>query len=115
MGYILFIMPDLTKINNENIYSNTLITKKVEIPINKIGSNMNEYITNKLSREIEGKCSIEGYIKPNSINIISHSSGLIQNNTILFEVLFECLVCFPVENMLIKCFVKNITKAGIRA
>ena len=108
-------MPELSKINNENIYSNTLITKKVEIPINKIGSNINEYIKNKLSRQIEGKCSIEGYIKPNSINIISHSSGLIENNTILFEVLFECLVCFPVENMLIKCFVKNITKAGIRA
>ena len=108
-------MPDSSKINNENIYSNTLITKKVEIPINKIGSNINEYLTNKLSRQIEGKCSIEGYIKPNSINIVSYSSGLIENHSILFEVLFECLVCFPVENMLIKCFVKNITKAGIRA
>ena len=33
----------------------------------------------------------------------------------MFEVVFECLVCCPVEGMLIKCNVKNMTQAGIRA
>jgi hypothetical protein len=33
----------------------------------------------------------------------------------LFEVVFECDVCFPVEGTLISCLAKNITKAGIRA
>ena len=29
--------------------------------------------------------------------------------------MFECLVCCPVEGQIIKCNVKNITRAGIRA
>jgi hypothetical protein len=32
----------------------------------------------------------------------------------MFETVFECDVCFPVEGMLIPCVAKNITKAGIR-
>ena len=32
----------------------------------------------------------------------------------MFEVVFECDVCFPVEGMIISCLAKNITKAGIR-
>ena len=108
-------MPDFNKITNDNIYSNTLITKKIEIPLKHIGANIKEYISHKMSQQMEGKCSVEGYIKPNTINIITYSSGLIHNNKIIFDVTFECLICFPVENMLIKCVVKNITKAGIRA
>ena len=32
-----------------------------------------------------------------------------------FQVVFECLICQPVEGMLIDCKVKTITKAGIHA
>ena len=34
---------------------------------------------------------------------------------ILSDHPFECLICHPVENMKIKCIVKNVTRAGIRA
>ena len=58
---------------------------------------------------------VEGFIKPGSSKIITYSSGLIvRGNQISFEVVFECDVCFPVEGMLIRCFAKNVTKAGIR-
>ena len=33
----------------------------------------------------------------------------------MFDVVFECLVCCPVEGMVINCTAKNITQAGIRA
>ena len=29
--------------------------------------------------------------------------------------MFECDICHPVEGQIIKCEVKNITRAGIRA
>jgi DNA-directed RNA polymerase subunit E'/Rpb7 len=32
-----------------------------------------------------------------------------------FETVFECMICHPVEGMLIECDVKTITKAGIHA
>ena len=33
----------------------------------------------------------------------------------IFDVVFECSVCYPVAGMLLNCVAKNITKAGIRA
>jgi DNA-directed RNA polymerase subunit E'/Rpb7 len=68
-----------------------------------------------ISSQIEGKCIVEGYIKPGTIKILTYSNGMIQSDIIIFEVVFECLVCSPVEGMLIDVIAKNITKAGIRA
>tara|TARA_B100000927_G_C16216997_1_gene369884 strand:- start:170 stop:637 length:468 start_codon:yes stop_codon:yes gene_type:complete len=72
---------------------------------------MQKIIENKIS----GKCINEGFIKPNSIKILSYSNGLQDKQNIIFEVVFECLCCNPVEGQIINCIAKNITKAGIRA
>jgi DNA-directed RNA polymerase subunit E'/Rpb7 len=47
--------------------------------------------------------------------VITYSSGIVQATNIVFEVVFECQICCPVEGMVFKCVAKNITKAGIRA
>ena len=39
----------------------------------------------------------------------------IGKNVNMFNVVFTCKICLPVEGMLIDCLAKNITKAGIRA
>lgn len=98
------------------IYSRALITRKIMLPINAIGSNIKEIIEKNISATFEGKCLIEGYVRPNSSKIITYSSGKIERGVnILFEVVFECEVCYPVEGTKISCAAKNITKAGIRA
>jgi DNA-directed RNA polymerase subunit E'/Rpb7 len=85
------------------------------MPITTIGKNLKGNIEENIKFTLEGKCVVEGFIKPNSSQIITHSSGLIERgNTVMFEVVFECDVCFPVEGMIIPCVAKNITKAGIR-
>jgi DNA-directed RNA polymerase subunit E'/Rpb7 len=101
-----------TKINS--IYSRCLITRNISLPITKIGRNIKEVVEKVVSTSYEGKCSVEGFIKPGSIKVITYSSGLIQGTNIVFEVVFECQVCCPVEGMLVSCVAKNITKAGIR-
>lgn len=100
----------------QTVYSRCLITRSVSLPITAIGKNIRQTIENNISANYEAKCVVEGYIKPGSIKIITYSSGLVQRgNEISFEVVFECQVCFPVENMLMVCVARNITKAGIRA
>jgi len=100
----------------QSVYSRCLITRKIVLPITSIGKNLQEVIEENIKANFEGKCVVEGYIKPNSSKIITYSSGIIQRgNNISFEVVFECDVCFPIEGMLITCVAKNITKAGIRA
>jgi DNA-directed RNA polymerase subunit E'/Rpb7 len=98
------------------IYSRCLITRNIVLPITAIGKNIKEVIEENIKSNFEGKCLVEGFIKPNSTKIITYSSGIIYRGSLVsFEVIFECDVCFPVEGMLVSCIAKNITKAGIRA
>ena len=100
----------------QTIYSRCLLTRKITLPLATIGKNFQENIEENIKVNFEGKCVVEGYIKPGSVKIITHSSGVIERgNHVLFEIVFECDVCFPVEGMVISCVAKNITKAGIRA
>jgi hypothetical protein len=102
--------------SKNTIYHKTLIAKKVSVNIVNIGMNLNETLRIRVASQIEGKCILEGYVKPNSVIIKSSSSGLIRGGVnILFDVIIECLICLPVEGMNIRCIAKNITKAGIRA
>jgi len=99
-----------------SIYSRCLITRNIVLPITCIGKTIKEIIEENIKANFEGKCLVEGFIKPNSAKIITYSSGIIyRGSSVSFEVVFECEVCFPVEGMLISCVTKNITKAGIRA
>jgi DNA-directed RNA polymerase subunit E'/Rpb7 len=98
-----------------NIYTRSLITRSISIPIVSVGKNIQETIEKFVSLNYEGKCVVEGFIKINSCKIVTHSSGLIKGTNIIFEVVFECQICCPVEGMLLQCVAINITKAGIRA
>lgn len=103
------------EIKYSGIYSRSLITRSVVLPIVTIGKNIKETIEKCIAINFEGKCIVEGFVKPNSSKIVTYSSGVVQGTNIKFEVVFECQICCPVEGMLIPCVAKNITKAGIRA
>ena len=99
----------------DDLYSKTILTTKVVVPFILVGSNVETTIKNTISAKFEGKCIVEGFVKPDSISIIKFSSGTLASKYVEFEVVFECNICCPVEGMQINCYAKNITQAGIRA
>lgn len=100
----------------QGIYTRGLLTRKVVLPITFIGKNLDIVIEEYIHNNFEGKCVVEGYVRPGSTKIIRYSSGVIERgNNVVFEVVFECDICFPVEGMKVLCTVKNVVKAGIRA
>jgi DNA-directed RNA polymerase subunit E'/Rpb7 len=108
------------RINNEKtkiygVYIKSLLTLKISLSMNEIGKNVKQNLENKIRAKIEGKCIEQGFIRPNSVNVKSYSSGLINSSNIDFQVVFECFICHPVEGMIIECEIKTITKAGIHA
>ena len=103
------------KVGVVDIFHNSMITKKISVPIHNVGKNIRETLEKIIANEIEGKCIAEGYVKENSTRIMTYSCGVVHSNNIVFDVVFECSVCLPVEGMHINCVAKNITKAGIRA
>jgi DNA-directed RNA polymerase subunit E'/Rpb7 len=98
-----------------NIYTKVLLTRSVSLECKHINAKLTNTLLHILNSTVNGKCIDEGYVKPESINIVSYSSGIVKGNNVIFEVLFECMVCHLVEGMEILCIAKNITKAGIRA
>ena len=99
----------------QGLFNQILITKSIPISINNIGNSIKETLEKAIAFQVEGKCIVEGYIKPNTVEIITFSSGLVQGSIVVFDVVFQCYVCSPVEGMHITCIAKHINKAGIRA
>ena len=100
----------------QDVYHRSIVSQKVILDIKNVGGNLKEIIEKKIGYDIEGKCTTEGYIKPRSVSVINYSNGRITNGMlIVFDAVFECDICLPVEGMKIECQVKNVTKAGIRA
>lgn len=97
------------------IYTLSVLTRKVVLSFQEIGSNLQQLLHTKLEQTLEGKCSEEGFIKPNSIRIMRYSSGNVESNNVTFTVLFECLLCYPIEGMKLKVIATEITMAGIHA
>ena len=103
------------KLRKKGIWMKNILTRKILLPFNSVGSNIRENIKKTLEQTLYNKCSKEGYIKTKSIQILSYSSGVVEANSVVFDVMFECDICRPVEGQIIPCKVKNITRAGIRA
>lgn len=97
------------------VYLKSLLNQKVTLSITEIGNNLKQNLEKKIAAKIEGKCIVQGFIKPKSTHIVNYSSGNVNAAFVDFQVVFECMVCHPVEGMLIECKSKTITKAGIHA
>jgi DNA-directed RNA polymerase subunit E'/Rpb7 len=104
-----------TSQNVYGVYSRSLLTMKVVLKITEIGRQAKHNLERKIVQQTEGKCISQGFIRPNSVRIISYSSGNVYAGNVEFTVVYECLVCHPVENMRVDCIARTITKAGIHA
>lgn len=102
------------KLHNSNIYLKSILKKKISIPIQYIGSTIHSLIEDYLKQNFENKCIEEGFIKAKTINLLSHTSGICEGDKVLFDTVFECLMCNVSEGTSILCNVKNISKAGLR-
>jgi DNA-directed RNA polymerase subunit E'/Rpb7 len=98
-----------------SVYLQTMITMKVHLKMSEVGSNTKSNLENLIVRKTAGKCIPEGYVRPDSIELITYSAGMVKMNMIEFQVVFKCNVCNPAEGMVVSCIVRTITKAGIHA
>ena len=97
------------------LYATVVVTRRIVLGIQFVGRQVKANLEERIRSDLEGKCVVEGYVKPGSTRLLTYSSGLLRGANVQFEVVVECLVCNPVEGMLIGCIAQNVTKAGIRA
>ena len=105
------------KTNEHNLYARNMLEMKVILLPQEIGENKTmKNLKQKIVNVIEGKCIQEGYVKPNSVNILRYSAGLVKTQFIEFAVVFECKTCNPTEGLFLHdCVCTSVTKGGIHA
>lgn len=103
----------------DDLFNNALLSRRIGISMYDLIKTSTDgfkgVLESKLRLTYEGLCVKEGYVKYDSITLITYSSGIMKGNLMEFDVVFQCLVCIPVSGMKLKCMAQNITKAGIRA
>ena len=98
-----------------SIFNECQITKKVVLPITAIGRNISEVLLKTISAMVCGKCIVEGFVKQDSVKLVTYSSGLVKGDKVVFDVMFKCDVFYPVSGMVLKCKVENVNKSGFGA
>ena len=108
-------IPNKAVLDNSHIFMRSLLTQKIVLTFNEINNNIYNILEAKFKNFNENKCINEGFIKNNTVKLLTYSSGELFGNKVLFECVFECLITNPVESMLINCVAKSLTKVGVRA
>ena len=100
---------------NLHIYIRSLLTRKIVLNYNEVNSDLFNTLEIKLKQYNEGKCIKDGYVKNNSVKLLTYSGGELFSNKLVFECVYDCLITNPVESMMLNCIAKSITKVGVRA
>jgi len=102
-----------------HVYTKTVLHKRIYLQPDNITKNYQTFILQNLKKEVEGMCIKEGYVKPNSTNILSRSIGYVEREqftgNLVFDIKYSADICNPVAGQTIKCTIKNINKLGILA
>jgi DNA-directed RNA polymerase subunit E'/Rpb7 len=102
---------------NSDLYVTNILDYRYHLNADELGYDPDEIFLAKLKKEIEGRCIKEGYVKNNSIKILSRTIGKINQAYFtglpVYDIKYQADVCNPPIGSIITCFVKDITKMGV--
>ena len=98
-------------VEKEQIISDTILIKS-----SNIKNNIDGYIQYYMKNKYEDKCYENGYIIPNSLEIVNRSHGkltMIDNISYLkFEITYKVKSIIPTVSDIYTCTIENLTKMG---
>ena len=101
----------------DDLYTKQTLNKNIYISANDLNSDIDKNINLKLNNDLNGICIKEGYVKPNTIEIILRSEGNMKISNfkavVYYNVKYNVMICNPVEGQLIECIVSEVNKSNI--
>lgn len=93
------------------------LSKKVHISSKFLQKNIQSSLLAQLRMDIEGKCSPEGFIQPNSVTIINYSLGRTNyiKGGVDYDVQIQADICMPHTGQKFRAPVTVRSKVGIHA
>jgi DNA-directed RNA polymerase subunit E'/Rpb7 len=105
----------------ETVYNTVFLDERVavspaEISEIETADDIKEILAVKLKEKYEGKCNANGFVRPDSLEIIGRSYGRSTNGDFtgnwLYDCKFKCSVLYPVAGMTLPVEVVKVNKMG---
>ena len=78
-----------------------------------------DMLVTKLKERHESKCNANGYVKPDSIDLVARSAGAAENGRytgdFVYDCKMKCEVLYPKGGMVMDVLVIKVTKMGVYA
>jgi DNA-directed RNA polymerase subunit E'/Rpb7 len=96
-----------------------LLTTNLNIIPSRINENIDTVIYSKLKNQLEGMCFQDGYVIPDTIEIVKRSLGKIVNHNnqsfVRYSIQYTADIISPQAGDEINAYIQNITKMGVIA
>lgn len=92
-------------------YTTRTLSDTVIIPPSSLnqGKTLDELVIERLCGKVEGRCISDGYVRPESVEIVSRSLGCLENHdfaaNMAFAVSYNCQVCNPMQGQVLDCVI----------
>jgi DNA-directed RNA polymerase subunit E'/Rpb7 len=98
------------------LFVESVLTRRMHFGITEIqNDDFHQFIERQAKNKFESICIDEGFVKPNSLKVVTISTGFLNKTKISFDVTFECEIFLPMNDAIINCKAVSCTRAGIRA
>lgn len=100
-------------------YTLMICSSRANLLPSQLDNNIDTHLSNAIKQKLEKRCTKDGYVRPNSVVVVSRSVGLVRgchfNGQITFDV--ECVadICRPHKGDQFVCTIQNINKMGLLA
>lgn len=102
-----------------SLYTPVIFEEKVAIKASELHLDIDELILTKVKQKIEGLCNSNGYVHPNTTEILERSMGEAEHGKFTAEFIYFCKVkcqCFiPYANQIVTCKIIAMNKSGAYA
>jgi hypothetical protein len=98
------------RVSADSIYESKVMSTSIQL-IPKYLNNVNtsEIVLGVLKQKVEGRCISDGFIKPDSVAILSRSLGCMENHdfssNVTYFIKYKADVCSPKAGQVIECII----------
>lgn len=92
------------------IYHTRILSENIQLMPKTLNSyDLDKVILDILKKKVEGKCISDGFIKLDSVEIVSRSLGCMENHvfngSVSYFIKYKAEICSPVMGQIIECYV----------
>ena len=111
--------PPRDLVDDAGVYTTCTLKRRVKLPARLQNKHAHDSIMDILKATVEGVCGADGFVRPNSINIVSISPGKLElaslSGSAVYDVRFIADLCNPARGDVLTCRVENVNTYGVLA